>query len=314
MLKEFIKRIDKKKTIVLPEGEDERIIDAAKKINFCNLIIIGKNININKKNVKVIDNENYDDIDKLTNSFYELRKHKGITKEDAKKELLNNKILFGCMLVNNDIADGIVAGICHTSSDTIRAALQTIGTKNGFASAFVLADTKRKDLGYKGFILYSDTGLNQNPNSHELSIIGEQSKESFEEITGSKANIAFLSHSTHGSSKCDDSKKVIDAYHEFRERNKNVSVDGELQFDAAIDENIRFKKAPNSSLKENANTFIFPDLDAGNIAYKITERIGNCKCYGPVLQGMKKPVSDLSRGSSIDDVIGTVLIVLLMTN
>ena len=313
MNKDLLSKINRKVTVVLPEGEDERIIEASKKIDFCNIIIIGKNININKENVRVIDNKNYKDIDKLSEEFYKLRKHKGITLEDAKESLMSNEILFGCMLVKKGLADALVAGATHTSSDTIRSALQTIGTKSGFASAFVLADTKRNDLGSNGLVLLSDTGLNQNPNSHELSLIGEQSMESFKEITGDTPHIAFLSHSTKGSSKCQDSQKVIDAYKEFRERNKDASADGEMQFDAAIDETIRDKKAPNSTLKANANTFIFPDLDAGNIAYKIFERIGLSKCYGPVLQGMNMPVSDLSRGSTVDDIIGTVLIVALMS-
>lgn len=312
MNKDLLSKINRKVTVVLPEGEDERIIDSAKKTDFCNLIIIGKNIDINKDNVKVIDNETYEKLDELIEKYYELRKHKGMTLEEAKKELTENKILFACMLVREGFADGLVAGANHTSSDTIRPALQVIGAKNGFASAFTLVDTGKKELGENGLYLYSDTGLNQNPNSHELSLIAEESVESFKKITKSTPYLAFMSHSTKGSSKCPDQEKVVNAYNEFMEKNNDVKADGEMQFDAAIDKEIRKKKAPNSPLTENANIMVFPDLDAGNISYKITERLGGAKCYGPVLQGTNKPVSDLSRGSTVDDIIGTILIVTLL--
>ena len=313
------------KTIVLPEAEDVRVLKAARTTTdegFSKVILVGDKEkvstiaqanNIDISDIEFIDPKSFNDTDKLINEFYELRKHKGITLEDAKNIIMNNHLYFGCMLVKLGYADGQVSGAIHSSSDTLRPALQIIKTKEniGNASCFFLMDLNDKEFGSNGTFIYSDCGMIQNPTSEQLVDIAKASADTFKLLVEDEARIAFLSHSTFGSSKCSDVEKVQHAVNMFKEKYSNYKADGELQFDAAVVPEVAKIKAPNSNVAGRANVLIFPDLDAGNIGYKITERLAHAKAYGPITQGLKKPVNDLSRGCNYLDIVGAIAITAL---
>ena len=313
------------KTIVLPEAEDVRVLKAARTTTdegFSKVILVGDKEkvstiaqanNIDISDIEFIDPKSFSDTDKLINEFYELRKHKGITLEDAKNIIMNNYLYFGCMLVKLGYADGQVSGAIHSSSDTLRPALQIIKTKEniGNASCFFLMDLSDKEFGSNGTFIYSDCGMIQNPTSEQLVDIAKASADTFKLLVEDEARIAFLSHSTFGSSKCSDVEKVQNAVNMFKEKYSNYQADGELQFDAAVVPEVAKIKAPNSNVAGRANVLIFPDLDAGNIGYKITERLAHAKAYGPITQGLKKPVNDLSRGCNYLDIVGAIAITAL---
>lgn len=308
-----------RKKIVLPETNDLRVLTAASQVDFADIILIGNekdindlanNNNINLNNIKVINPAFSELTTKLIQEFYELRKNKGITLEDAKKIIENNYLYFGCMLVKCGCADGLVAGAITTSSDVLRAALQTVKSApdTSLVSSFFIMELENKTLGENGVFIYSDCGLNINPTSSELVEIAHSSAKSFQELVDSTPKVAMLSHSSFGSSKSEDVTKMQDATKKFKEKYPNIILDGELQLDAAIIPEIAHSKAPNSVLKGDANVLIFPNIDAANIAYKITERMANAKAYGPITQGMAKPINDLSRGCNSDDIIGAIAI------
>lgn len=313
------------KTIVLPEAEDVRVLKAARTTTdegFSKVILVGDKEkvstiaqanNIDISDIEFIDPKSFSDTDKLINEFYELRKHKGITLEDAKNIIMNNHLYFGCMLVKLGYADGQVSGAIHSSSDTLRPALQIIKTKEniGNASCFFLMDLNDKEFGSNGTFIYSDCGMIQNPTSEQLVDIAKASADTFKLLVEDEARIAFLSHSTFGTSKCSDVEKVQNAVNMFKEKYSNYQADGELQFDAAVVPEVAKIKAPNSPVAGRANVLIFPDLDAGNIGYKITERLAHAKAYGPITQGLKKPVNDLSRGCNYLDIVGAIAITAL---
>ena len=327
---EFIDRIKERvkddfKKIVLPESNDVRVLEAAstiKKEAFADIILIGKeseieslakdnNIDIN--GVTIIDPDTFSDSEKLINDYYELRKHKGISLGQAKNTILNDYVYFANMLVKDGYADGIVSGACHSSADTLRPALQIIKTSKDtkVASAFFLMVVPNCEYGSNGVFVYSDCGMIQNPSSEELVEIGKESANTFRLLVEEEPNVAFLSHSTFGSSKCADVDKVVKAVEMARKEYPDINLDGELQFDAAVVPLVAKSKAPNSSVAGKANVLIFPDLDAGNIGYKITERLAKAKAYGPVTQGLAKPVNDLSRGCNANDIVGVVAITAL---
>lgn len=311
-----------KKTICLVETDDIRTLKAAESViekDFANIILVGneneikelatKN-NIKLDNIKIIDPKTSDLTNELIDKFYELRKHKGLTFEEAKDKIENDYLYFGDMLVYADYADGLVAGATHSSSDVLRAALQTVKTApdSKIVSSFFLMELANKDLGSNGLFIYSDCGMIQNPTSEELVNIAYSSSKTFEQLVGDTPKIAFLSHSTNGSSKCEDVYKVQNAVKTFKETYPDIIADGELQLDAAIIPSITKSKFPTSKIQGDANILIFPDLDAGNIAYKITERMANAKAYGPITQGIRKPINDLSRGCNSDDIVGAIAI------
>ena len=287
-----------KKTIVLVETEDLRIIEAAsivKKIDFANIILIGNERDINDlansnnldiEDIKIIDPNNSELTDILINKFYEIRKSKGMTLEEATKIIKNDYLYFGDMLVYMDYADGLVAGAVHSSSDVLRAALKTVKTapNSKIVSSFFLMELDNKALGSNGIFIYSDCGMIQNPTSEELVNIAYSSSETFKNLVEDTPKIAFLSHSTNGSSKHADVDKVRNAVSKFKNDYSNIIADGELQLDAAIIPSITKSKFPESKIQGDANILIFPDLDAGNIAYKITERMAKAKAYGPITQ------------------------------
>ena len=313
------------KKIVLPESEDIRVLNAARITtdeDFAKVVLVGnkekayslaKENDIDISDIEFIDPKEFNDSEKLVNEFYELRKNKGITLEDAKNIIMNNYLYFGCMLVKLGYADGQVSGAIHSSSDTLRPALQIIKTKEGLntASCFFLMDLVDKEFGSNGTFIYSDCGMNQNPTSEQLVDIAKSSADTFKLLVEDDARIAFLSHSTFGSSKCSDVDKVQSAVKMFKEKYSEYNADGELQFDAAVVPEVAKIKAPNSPVAGRANVLIFPDLDAGNIGYKITERLAHAKAYGPITQGLKKPVNDLSRGCNYLDIVGAVAITAL---
>ena len=327
---EFIDKIkmrvkDDFKRIVLPESDDVRVLEAAsiiKKEAFADIILIGiesevkslaKDNSIDIRGVTIINPDTFSDSEKLINDYYELRKHKGISLDAAKNTILNDYVYFANMLVKDGYADGVVSGACHSSADTLRPALQIIKTSKdvSIASAFFLMVVSNCSYGSNGVFVYSDCGMNRNPSSEELVEIGKSSADTFRLLVEEEPNVAFLSHSTFGSSKCADVDKVVRAVAIAKEKYPDINLDGELQFDAAVVPEVAKSKAPNSKVAGKANVLIFPDLDAGNIGYKITERLAHAKAYGPVTQGLAKPVNDLSRGCNANDIVGVVAITAL---
>ena len=309
-----------KKTICLPETDDIRVLKAANiASSFANIILIGNekvinelaNINnLNLNNIKIINPETSELTNILIEKFYEIRKHKGLTLEQAREIITNDYLYFGDMLVYADYADGLVAGATHSSSDVLRAALQTVKTapNSKIVSSFFLMEFENKNLGNNGVFVFSDCGMIQNPTSEELVNIAYSSAETFKLLVGDIPKIAFLSHSTNGSSNHPDVDKVRNAVKIFKETYPDIIADGDLQLDAAIVPSITKSKYPNSLIQGDANILIFPDLDAGNIGYKLAERMANAKAYGPITQGIKKPINDLSRGCNFEDIVGAIAI------
>ncbi len=309
------------KTIILTESEDKRVLEAAQKVKkegFANIILIGnkedanklaKENNIDISGIPVIKPETSDKFDEYANAFYELRKAKGMT-EDKAREMLKDNMYFGTMMVKMGDADGLVSGACHSTANTLRPALQILKTAPGtkLVSAFFLMVVPNCNYGENGIFIFGDSGLVENPTADELSEIAISSSKSFEQLTGKESKVAMLSYSTYGSAHSELTEKVVEATKLLKEKMPNLICDGELQLDAAIIPEINASKAPGSPLKGEANTLIFPNLDAGNIGYKLVQRLANAEAYGPLCQGIAKPVNDLSRGCNSDDIVGVVAI------
>jgi phosphate acetyltransferase len=307
------------RTVVLPEGGDARTLDAAAKIlemGFAKLVILGEIDRIQEQlvqkgadlsKVQIFNPKNDPKLDEFANTLYELRKEKGMTLDNAAK-IITEEIYFGTMLVKLGYADGLVAGACHSSADTIRPALQIIKPIPGLRT---ISSTFFMCLGEATF-LFSDCALVQNPTAAQLCDISiETIKTAF--LFGIKPRVALLSYSTKGSGSGESVDKVAHATQRSVERafalfGAAVPVDGELQFDAAFVPKVAQLKCPDSPLKGNANVFIFPDLASGNICYKAVQRLAGAEAFGPVLQGLAKPVNDLSRGCSAHDIVGTVAV------
>ena len=317
-LKERVK--GNKRRIVLPESMDERVLKAASILieeDLVDIILIGKKENIIDR-YPILDRVSWYNAEEVafeyTNKLYELRKDKGLTIEEAKNLILSDYMYLACLLVLEGKADGIVSGACHSSSNTLRPALQLIKGPDGFVSSFFLMETDKYDLGSNGLFIFADCGLNQTPSTDELALIAKHSIESFRLLVGNDPKVAFLSHSTYDSSKHEIVNKVKEATSKAKALNPNVLIDGELQLDAAIIKEVASIKCPNSPLNGEANILIFPNIDSGNIGYKLVERFGNSKAYGPLTQGLNYPVNDLSRGSSVEDIIGVILITCIQVN
>ena len=312
-------RLDKK-TIVLPESNDKRTLIAAAKIveeGIANIIMIGNEekimdgagwLEVDLSNVTVVNPANTPKLDEYVNLLYETRKAKGMTEEKAREILLNDYLTFGIVMVKANDADGMVAGACHSTADTLRPALQILKTAPGvkLVSAFFVMDTVFKNTGENGTFIFADCGLNQDPTAEELAAIADTSARSFKSLVGPKPVIAMLSHSTKGSAKHDMVDKVVEATRIAHEQYPHLTLDGELQLDAALVPGVAKSKAPGSAVGGKANVLIFPNLDAGNIGYKLVQRLGGAEAYGPMLQGIAKPVNDLSRGCSWEDIVGVV--------
>ena len=233
-----------------------------------------------------------------------------MTPEKAKETILSDYAYYGCLMIKNGDADGLVSCACHSTANTLRPCLQIIKTKPGtkLVSAFFLMEVPNCEFGENGTFIFADSGLNQNPNPEELAAIAASSADSFRMLVGAEPKVAMLSHSTKGSAKHDDVTKVVEATRIAKEEYPDLALDGELQLDAAIVPEIGASKAPGSAVAGHANVLIFPDLDAGNIGYKLVQRLGKAEAYGPLCQGIARPVNDLSRGCSAEDIVGVVAI------
>ncbi|MDE5888764.1 MAG: phosphate acetyltransferase, partial [Bacilli bacterium] len=287
--------------------------------NIADIILIGKEEeinslaseeNINLEGITIINPFTDSKTDELVMDFYELRKAKGITEDEARNTLLSDYMYYACMLVHKGLADGIVSGACHSTANTLRPALQIIKTApdSKLVSAFFLMVVPNCEYGYNGTFVFGDSGLEQNPTPERLAAIAASSSASFELLTGEKAVTALLSHSTKGSAKHADVDKVLEALEIAKRDYPEYNIDGELQLDAAIVPSVAASKAPDSKVAGKANVLIFPDLDAGNIGYKLVQRLAKAEAYGPITQGIRKPVNDLSRGCSTEDIVGVVAI------
>lgn len=305
---------EKHPSIVFPEGEDERVLKAAfrlKEENILEPIVLGKRSEVegaakaigkDLANINFIDPAEAKDIDEMAQTFFERRKGK-ITLEDAKALLLKDVNYFGTILVYMKKADGLVSGAAHATSDTVRPALQIIKMKEGYkktSGVFVMVKGAER-------YIFADCAINIAPDSNDIAetaILSNMTAKSF----GVDPKIALLSFSTKGSAKSDETEKVINALEIVKERDASIAVDGELQFDAAFVPSVAEKKAKGSDIAGHANVFIFPSLEAGNIGYKIAQRLGGYDAIGPILQGLNSPVNDLSRGCNSDDVYKLALI------
>ncbi|WP_072415698.1 phosphate acetyltransferase [Collinsella phocaeensis] len=302
-----------KKTIVLPEGEDPRTIEAARKIveeDLANLIILGDPAAIDVPGATVLDPRTAEKHDEYAAKFAELRAKKGVTLPEA-MEQMNDATYFGTMMVKMGDADGLVSGACHSTANTLRPALQILKTAPGtkLVSAFFIMCTKTPEYGADGTLLFADCGLNINPTAEELSEIALASAESWKAFMGDiEPKVAMLSFSTMGSAKGDVPTKVQQATELANEKNPELALDGDLQLDAALVQSVADLKAPASKVAGSANVLVFPDLESGNIGYKLVQRFGGAEAYGPILQGIARPVNDLSRGCSADDIVGVVAI------
>ena len=313
-----------KKRIVLPESEDLRILKAASKItldNIADIILVGNeeliiktcaDHNIDISNVKIVNNLKSENLDIYANELYNLRKNKGVTLESA-YEMLKDNMYYATMMVKMGDADGMVSGASHSTADTLRPALQIIKSNENVktVSSFFVMETNNKSLGLDGKFIFADCGLVAYPTKEELVDIVVSSRKSFKDIFQVEPKIAMLSYSTKGSAKHENIDKINDVVSIVKDIDKNIVIDGELQLDAAIIEDVAKLKAPHSDVAGHANILVFPDLDAGNIGYKIAQRFGNMIALGPVTQGLKKPVNDLSRGCNVDDIVGVVAITCL---
>nr|WEZ00189.1 phosphate acetyltransferase [Bacillus subtilis] len=299
--------------IVFPEGLDERILEAVSKLagnKVLNPIVIGneneiqakaKELNLTLDGVKIYDPHTYEDMEDLVQAFVERRKGKA-TEEQARKALLDENY-FGTMLVYKGLADGLVSGAAHSTADTVRPALQIIKTKEGVkktSGVFIMARGEEQ-------YVFADCAINIAPDSQDLAEIAIESANTAK-MFDIESRVAMLSFSTKGSAKSDETEKVADAVKIAKEKAPELTLDGEFQFDAAFVPSVAEKKAPDSEIKGDANVFVFPSLEAGNIGYKIAQRLGNFEAVGPILQGLNMPVNDLSRGCNAEDVYNLALI------
>jgi phosphate acetyltransferase len=323
-MSKFLDRISErakadKKTIVLPESTDIRTIEATAIIlekGIANVVLVGDKDEIQElakehdiSGAVIVNPESSDKFDDYANTFYELRKHKGMTPEKA-KETIKNPLYWSVMMVKKGDADGMVAGAVNSTADTLRPSLQILKTAPGtkLVSAFFIMVVPECEFGENGVFLYADSGLVENPDADQLSEIALSSASSFKKLVEAEPRVAMLSYSSYGSAKSVLTEKVVEATRLAKEKAPELMLDGELQVDAAIVPLVAKSKAPESPIEGKANTLIFPDLNSGNIAYKLTERLAKAEAYGPITQGIAKPVNDLSRGCSAEDIVGVVAI------
>lgn len=311
-----------RKTIVLPETEDVRILQAAVKImkeDIADIVLLGNREKVLKKataygydlsEATIVDPKKTVKLDEYVELLVELRKKKGMTPEKATEILTTDYITFGVTMVKAGDADGMVAGACHATADVLRPSLQILKTAPGtkLVSAMFVMVVPDCDYGANGTFIFSDAGLNQDPTAEELAIIAGTTAESFELLVQEVPKVAMISHSTKGSAKHPLVDKVVEATKIAKKMYPEVKLDGEYQVDAAIVPSIGAFKAPGSEIAGHANVLVFPNLDAGNNGYKLVQRLAKAEAYGPLTQGIARPVNDLSRGCSADDVVGVVAI------
>ncbi len=302
--------------VVFPEGAEPRIIKAAEFLQKNHLvmpILIGNKDEINKiavenglslEGIDIIDPDKSSKTTEYAEAYYELRKHKGVTREEA-DQVVRNPLFFGAFIVRSGAAAGAVAGSINVTGDVLRAAIQVIGMAEGLkavSSSFIMVMPDGREF------TFGDCAVIPNPDEDQLASIAISSAKTHQKLVGSEPIVSMLSFSTKGSASHEDAEKVVNATEKVKQSAPNLKVDGELQFDAALIESIGNKKAPGSPVAGKANVFIFPDLDAGNIGYKIAQRLAGAEAVGPVIQGLKKPYNDLSRGCSVEDVINVACI------
>lgn len=307
-----------KKRIVLPEPMDKRTFEAAEKIlaqDIADLIIIGTPEEIEQygagydiSKATIVDPFNDPNKQKYIDKFVELRGAKGVTPESAKEQMENDYMYYACLMCKCGDADGAVSGACHSTGNTIRPALQLLKTKPGVSgvSGFFIMEVPDCELGENGLFVFADCAVNPDNDADKMAETAGLSAESFEAFIGAKAKVALLSFSTKGSAKHDRVTMVQEAAAKAQEKYPQFEIDGELQLDAALVAEVGELKAPDSKVAGHANTLVFPDLESGNIGYKLVQRLAKANAYGPVLQGLSMPVNDLSRGCYADDIVGTV--------
>jgi len=305
--------------IVLPEATDLRVLQAAStalREKIADIILIGNKEEILRtagdldlSGATIIDSALSDKRQEYGTAFYEMRKSKGITLEQA-GEQVRDSVHYGMMMLKLNDADGLVSGAIHSTADTLRPALQIIKTAPDakLVSTFFVMVIPNSEYGHNGTLLFADCGLNENPNAQELSEIAIASAQSMNKLLDLTPVVAMLSYSTFGSAKSELTEKVVQATALARQKAPELLIDGEMQVDAALVQRVADLKAPNSSVAGQANVLIFPDLNAGNIGYKLTERLGKAQAYGPITQGLAKPINDLSRGCKAEDIVGVIAI------
>ncbi len=309
-----------RKTIVLPESHDERVLKAAERLakeKIVSVITLGdenrilkdsKNLDVDLSGVRIIDPTRAEKLSNFTNIFFNLRKHKGVTIEQARNQVQQD-LFFAAMMVKENMADGSVAGSASATADVLRAGIQCIGMPDGISivSSFFLMLFPEKNYSF------ADCAVVPDPDEKQLADIAISTADNHRKLTGEEPIVAMLSFSTKGSAKHEAINKILKAIEIIRSKRPDLNVDGELQFDAAVIESIGKKKAPGSSAAGKANVLIFPDLNSGNIGYKIAQRWGKAEAVGPMVQGLRKPFFDLSRGCSVDDIVNTAAIAALMS-
>ena len=314
---EVLKKSPKK--IVFTEGSDPRILEASSRLlasNFLHPILVGDPDEIEKaaeesgfniRGAEIVDPKKFDRMDEMVDLFCELRKSKGVTPEQA-RGILSQANYFGTMLVKMGVADALLGGATYSTADTVRPALKLIKTKPGntiVSSCFIMV--RPAATGENEVLAMGDCAINIHPTEDELvEIAGETAQ--CAKIFGVDPKVAFLSYSTLGSGKGEDVDKMRNAAHKAREKYPDLPIEGELQFDAAVSPRVARTKCPDSSVAGHANTFIFPDINAGNIGYKIAQRLGNFEAYGPILLGLNAPINDLSRGCNASEVYSMAII------
>jgi phosphate acetyltransferase len=313
------KAASRQKTIVLPESEDQRTLDALPYIldnKIARIILIGRE-DVRKKikarnldALTVIDPLTYKDTEAIASEHYELRKHKGMTLEEARETVREDWLTFGAMLVRRDAAHGFVGGASHTTAATVRAALRClkIDKKVAVAAGSFLMEVPNSPYGEKGIFIYADCGVNPEPNARQLAGIAVLSADLFQQLVGKAPKVAFLSYSSKGSAEGPLVDKVKEALSRAKEMSPDLLIDGELQVDSALVPEVARIKCGASPVAGQANVLIFPDLNSGNISYKLTQRLANARAVGPLLMGFTEPCSDLSRGCSVEDIIDAVAV------
>ena len=322
----FIEKIFKmaqadKKRIVLPEGEEERTIRASEVIknnSLADVILIGdlsvikakaSELGVDLEGIEIIDPKTSEKTDVYATEFYELRKNKGMTLEKA-LETMQDCLYFGTMMVKMGEGDGLVSGAIHTTGDLLRPGMQIIKTAPGIkvVSSFFIMEVPSSEYGEEGLLLFADCAVNPNPNAEELASIAISTAENAKCLCNFEPKVAMLSFSTMGSAKHEFVDKVAKATEIAKNARPDLQIDGELQLDAAIVPSVGKQKAPNSTVAGNANVLVFPDLQSGNIGYKLVQRFANAEAIGPICQGFAKPINDLSRGCSVQDIVNVVAV------
>lgn len=311
-----------KRKIVLPEGEDERVIKAASVLaegGLADVILLGvkddvaklaKEHSLSLDGVELIDPNTHEEKEDIIGAYYEKRKHKGITLEEAEKSVLENFVNYGAMMTRLGMAEGFVAGASHTTATIARAAIHclNIDREIGTVSSAFIMEMENCPFGEDGLFIYGDCGIIPYPSARQLTGIAIATSDQMKKLFDVEPRVALLSYSTHGSASGESVENIRKALEKIKEKRPELIIDGEIQLDSAIVPEVAKRKCPDSSVGGKANVLIFPNLDAGNISYKLSQRLGNARAVGPIIQGVDKPCSDLSRGCIWQDVVDTAVV------